>query len=244
VADDLHPIVSQWVTFLREAGKSDSTLKGYRRGLVRFTTWYRQSGGGPSDLSAVMPRDVRDWIAFQQTVEEARPATINHRRDIALFELLVGTGLRVSEALKLRVGDLSLNDRSGRVTVRRGKGGVHREVPLTKEVRQTLKAYLETHPDLEGKDPLWVGQRGPLKDPSAINRLLAKYARLARVKEVTPHALRHTFATRYLEAHPGDIRYLAAILGHADLKTTMVYTEPDLDDLARRMEEAEVGEQA
>jgi site-specific recombinase XerD len=300
VTDDLHPIVSQWVTFLHEAGKSDSTIKGYRRGLVHFTTWYRQSGGGPSDLSAVMGRDVRDWIAFQQTVEEARPATINHRlaalsgfyrwakkqkhvtrdptrgtkalrqeprkpralsktnlrrlrryihagenlRDIAIFELLVGTGLRISEALKLRVGDLTLNDRSGRVTVRRGKGGVHREVPLTKEVRQTLKEYLEAHPDLEGKDPLWVGQRGPLKNPSAINRLLAKYARLARVKEVTPHALRHTFATRYLEAHPGDIRYLAAILGHADLKTTMVYTEPDLDGLARRMEEAEVREQA
>ena len=68
MADDLHPVVSQWVTILREAGKSDSTIKGYRRGLVHFVAWYRRSGGGPSDLSAVMPRNVRDWIAFEVTI--------------------------------------------------------------------------------------------------------------------------------------------------------------------------------
>jgi integrase/recombinase XerD len=294
---DLSPLISEWLDFLDKQGKSTSTIKGYRRGLAHFATWYRQSGGGPFDPDAVLPRDVREWVTVQQKVEEAKPTTINQRlaalsgfyrwatdrghaesdptegvkalrrelrkpralsrkklrrlrrfvhgsgnlRDIALFELLVGTGLRVSEALALKVSDVILNDRSGMVTVRRGKGGVHREVQLTNEVRQVLREYLEAYPDLEGDDPLWVGQRGPLKNSSTVNRLLSKYARFAGLEGVTPHVLRHTFATLYLEANPGDIRYLAAILGHADLKTTMVYTVPDADELARRMEKAELG---
>ncbi len=297
MTDNLSPVVSEWLAYLHREGKSASTRKGYRRGLAHFATWYEQSGGEPFDPTAVIPRDVRDWLSFQQVVEEARPATVNQRlaalsgfyrwataqervprdptdgvkslrresrrpralprrelrrlrryihaggdlRDIALFEFLVGAGLRVSETLALKVGDVTLDERSGHVTVRWGKGGIHRQVPLTREVRQAAREYLAAHPDLAGKTPLWVGQRGPLKDPSSVNRLLAKYARLAGVEDVTPHTLRHSFATGYLKAHPGDIRHLAAILGHADLKTTMVYTEPDLDELGRRMEEAELG---
>ncbi|MCP4539234.1 MAG: tyrosine-type recombinase/integrase [Chloroflexi bacterium] len=296
MTDNVPPIISEWLTHLDLEGKSANTRKGYRRGLLHFAAWYKQSGGEPFDPAAVIARDVRDWVAFQQTVEGSKPATINQRlaalsgfyrwaiqqkrvshnptrgikalrreprrpralpqkelrrlrryihangnlRDIALFEMLAGAGLRVTETLALKVSDVTINDRSGKVVIRRGKGHVYREIPLTKEVRQVLREYLAAHPALEGEDPLWVGQRGPLKDPSSINRLLDKYARFADVEEVTPHILRHSFATGYLKAHPGDIRHLAAILGHADLKTTMVYTEPDLDELTRRMEEAEV----
>ncbi len=102
--------------------------------------------------------------------------------------------------------------------------------------------YLDYHPDLDGDAPLWVGERGPLKDRSGIFYLLKKHARLAGLDErlISAHILRHTFATRYLAAHPGDLRGLAAILGHANLNTVMIYTEPSTADMAARMEEAEI----
>ncbi len=236
-------------------------------------------------------------VLFQQTVENAKPATINQRlagvsrffkwavvhehiprnpvepiktlrpeprrpkslpekslrrllravhagdnlRDIALVELLLGTGLRISEALALQHNDLTLNPRSGEVRVRRGKGGISRTVPLTATVRQALRDYLELYPELEADDPLWMGERGALKSPSGVFRMLKKYARLAGLDEtaVSPHVLRHTFATRYLAANPDDLRGLAALLGHAGLDTVMIYTEPTTDDLARRMALAE-----
>lgn len=173
-----------------------------------------------------------------------------HKRDAALVEIMLGSGLRVSEALALRVGDIALNGRTpssgsgrgGEVTVRRGKGGVHRVVPLTSPVRQALKVYLESQPELKPDDPLWIGERGPLHDRSGVFNLLKKYARLAGLDPdlISPHILRHTFATRYLAANPDDLRGLAAILGHANLNTVMIYTQPTVSDLMTRMEKAEM----
>ena len=289
-----HPLAAQWLADLHRLGKSDKTIAGYRRALTHFARWLETTTAQPFDPATVIPRDVSDWKAFQQTVENAKPATINQRlagvsrffkwalarghvpadptaevkrerlaprkpraltdrqrkrltrtvaqvgnlRDIALVELLLGTGLRVSEALALRRGDVTLNARSGEVRVRRGKGGISRTVPLTATVRRTLNDYLALYPEMGTDDPLWVGERGALKSPSGVFRLLKKYARLAGLDEtmVSPHVLRHTFATRYLAANPDDLRGLAALLGHAGLDTVMIYTEPSTDDLARRME--------
>ena len=77
---------------------------------------------------------------------------------------------------------------------------------------------------------------------SSVTRMLEKYAIQAGLESVNPHALRHTFATRYLNANPDDLRGLARLLGHASLNTAMVYTEPNLDDLTQRMERVEVGD--
>ena len=163
-------------------------------------------------------------------------------RDIALVELLVGTGLRVGELLALKVGDLVFKDRSGKVIVRMGKHDNYREIPLTAPVRQVLDAYLKTLP--EGRNPddlLWVGQRGTIKDRSAVLRILEKYTIAAQLPAIGPHVLRHTFATRYLKANSADQRGLAALLGHASLNTVMIYTEPIQDDLVDRMEKVENG---
>jgi site-specific recombinase XerD len=297
MADVLPPSVTAWLTEIDHQGKSALTCAGYRRALANFVHWSEQTYGQPFDPSAIIPRDIADWKAFQQTVKGAKPATINQRlvavsrffkwaaahghargdptaevrglrlearrpkalddvalrrllrqvhqegdvRDIALVELLVGTGLRVSETMDLRRGDVVVSDRSGEVVVRRGKGGAHRRVPLTAPVRRALHAYLDAHRDLKNDDPMWVGQRGPLSDRTGIVKLLKRYARHAEVDEelVSPHVLRHSFATRYLAANPGDLRGLAAILGHSDLKSVMVYTHPRTADLADRMERAE-----
>lgn len=163
-------------------------------------------------------------------------------RDLALVELLVGTGLRVSEALALQVGDARMTGRNGEVIVRVGKKGNYRRVPLTAPVRTASRGYLATlNPPSVSDDLLWQGQRGALSSSSSVFRLLHNYARQARLDEelVSPHVLRHTFATRYLAANPGDLRGLAAILGHRSLDTVMVYTEPSADDLAARMARVE-----
>ena len=290
---NLHPAVRDFLDHLHRQGKSAHTIAAYARGLAHFIRWSEQTYGEPFDPARVIPRDVCDWLAYQQTVERARPATVNQRltalkrffawavreghartnptadilglrlpqrqpkaltekevrrllravhgagnaRDIAIVEVLLGTGIRVGELLALRVGDVVIRERSGTLTVRRGKHGQYRQVPLTSTVRKALAAYLETHPERGNPDaPLWWGQRGPLKDRSAVLHILRKYALRASLDDFGPHTLRHTFATRYLAANPGDVRGLAALLGHASLNTVMVYTEPRLEDLAARME--------
>ncbi len=293
------PDVQQsWLAYLHRQGKSRHTLRAYARGLEHFGRWYQVTYGAPFAPAEVMPRDVRDWKAYQQAVEQAAPATINqrlvaltrffrwaraqglcrenpaedvstlrletrqpkalektalrkllraargHLRDYAMLEMLVGTGLRVGELLALRVGDVAINDRSGQVTVRRGKHENYREVPLTLDVRKALSAYLEEkHPDKENPAaPLWVGPRGGLSHRSSVTRMLEKYAIRAGIEPVNPHALRHTFATRYLHANPSDLRGLARLLGHKSLDTVMIYTEPSMQDLTERMERVEVAD--
>jgi integrase/recombinase XerC len=126
------------------------------------------------------------------------------------------------------------------VIVRQGKHSGYREVPLTKDVREALATYLGTHPDHENANaPLWIGTRGALRHRSSVLRILSQYAQRAGIKGLSPHALRHTFATRYLAANRDDLRGLAKLLGHASLNTLMTYTEPNMDDLAERMEHME-----
>jgi integrase/recombinase XerC len=85
------------------------------------------------------------------------------------------------------------------------------------------------------------GTRGPLRHRSSVMRALKRIAHWAGIEDVSPHALRHTFATHYLDANPGDLRGLARLLGHASLNTVMIYTEPDMNDLADRLGRMEQG---
>lgn len=182
------------------------------------------------------PKALKD-IEVRRLLRAARA----NPRDYALLELMIGTGLRVGEVMALRVGDLEMNERSGKVTVRQGKRGEYREVPLTADVRSAVRHYLNnTHPDHENKQaPLWLGPKGELKHRSSILRLLNKYAEQVELPHLNPHLLRHTFATRYLAANRDDLRGLAKLLGHRSLDTVMIYTEPDFDDLIERMERVE-----
>lgn len=161
-------------------------------------------------------------------------------RDIAIVEMLAGTGLRVSELLALQIEDVLIQPRSGHVVVRKGKHDRQRTVPLTASVRVALLAYLPEHPQRElPRASLWWGERGPLRDRKAVARILAKYAADAHIGAFGPHTLRHTFASQYLTANPQDMRGLASLLGHASLDTIMIYTEPTIEDLTERIERIE-----
>lgn len=240
--------VQDWKTYQQTVEKAaPGSINQRLAALSCFFAWAVAEGLVPSDPTgdvktihlaprkpkALNERDVRKLL---RAAHESGAV-----RDYALIEFLVGTGLRASECLALQIEDVVIRERSGVVIVRKGKHSSHREVPLTAHVRRALTAYLKTHPDPENpRAGFWIGIRGEWQDRSAISRVVEKYAQEAGLAPFGPHVLRHTFATRYLDANPGDFRGLAALLGHANLSTVMIYTEPALDDLAARMERVEV----
>lgn len=242
--------VADWVARQKTVEKAaPATVNARLVALSRYFKWAAKQGLSRTNPTEEIPRSRpsnRQPKALKDTYVRRRLLRQVHKsgnlRDAALVEFILGTGLRISETLNAQVGDISLSERKGEVIVRHGKGGVQRRVPLTAPVRKALEAYLEQYPDLTEDDLLWVGERGPLRDRSAVFYMLKKYARQAELDPdlISPHVLRHTFATRYLKANPDDLRGLAAILGHANLNTVMIYTEPTTEDLAARMERAEV----
>ncbi|WP_084413524.1 tyrosine-type recombinase/integrase [Desulfovirgula thermocuniculi] len=157
-------------------------------------------------------------------------------RDIALVRLLLSCGLRLSEAVALKVADVELSERRGKVTVRRGKGSKWREVPLPPEARKALAAWLDKHP---GGEWLFPGREGDHLSASAAWRVVKKYAWRARIPGLHPHTLRHTCAYNMLRAG-ADIVTVAEVLGHSRLDTTAVYTRPRLADMERALERGEV----
>ncbi len=155
-------------------------------------------------------------------------------RDTAILNLLARAGLRVGEVVRLRLGDVEMNGRSGWVTVKGGKGNKSRRVPLNGEARQALKVWLEARPQ-GAEDWLFLSRTGKPLSERDVQRMVAEYGRIAGV-EATPHALRHTFATRAIEKGV-DVATLQALLGHSRLETTGRYLHPT----AERMQEAVEG---
>ncbi|MEM2126369.1 MAG: tyrosine-type recombinase/integrase, partial [Candidatus Methanosuratincola sp.] len=121
------------------------------------------------------------------------------RRNQAMVALMARAGLRVSEVLALRPEDVELNARSGWILVRKGKGVKERRVPLSAEARQALRAYLEVRPQRPG--PLFFSRTYQPLTGRDVQRVVAEAARRAGLgRRVTPHTLRHTFATRFLRS--------------------------------------------
>jgi len=169
--------------------------------------------------------------AEAQFDDPTAPTVVTAYRDAALLNLLLYAGLRVSEAAALRRADLQLSERKGTVIVRSGKGRKYREVPLHKTARQALTVYLEKCPSLANDDHVFQGQRGPL-GARGMQLRIAALAEAADVDDVTPHVLRHTFATRLLREAETDLVTVSALLGHASVATTEIYTQPSERDLA------------
>ena len=160
-----------------------------------------------------------------ETPRAERPA-FQAARDIALFTLLYGCGLRIGEALALDIRDAPLPgaDAALRVT---GKGGKTRLVPVLPAVRTAIAAWLAHRPDAGGDQPLFLGARGKRLDAAIAQKTMRDYRRLAGLPEhATPHALRHSFATHLLGGG-ADLRAIQELLGHASLSTTQRYTAVD-----------------
>lgn len=151
-------------------------------------------------------------------------------RDLALAELLYGSGLRVSEALGLDVGDMSPESRSARVV---GKGSRERDCPLSDACVDAMAIWLAARPRIA--DPkekaLFVGARGARLNRREAARILARLGAAANLRRpVSPHGLRHSFATHLLEGG-ADMRSVQELLGHKRLSTTQRYTHLSLEKI-------------
>ena len=176
------------------------------------------------------PLSVEDVSAMLAAPPAWTPAGL---RDRAILELLYGSGLRVSELVGMDVDDLDLEAGSLRVL---GKGGKEREVPIGAFGREALSAYLtRVRPGLatrRSKGALLLNLRfGTRLARQSVGRIVVASAALAGVdKRVTPHTLRHSFATHLLEGG-ADVRVVQELLGHASVATTQVYTLVSKDHL-------------
>jgi len=173
-----------------------------------------------------LPRPVSpgDAIALAEDAGAAAPNDWIGARDLAILLLLYGSGLRIAEAMSLTARVLPLGQ-AMRVTGKRAKTRI---VPLVPAVKEAITAYVALCPyPLAGDTPLFVGAKGRPLNPDLVRRAVrSARTRLGLPDSLTPHALRHSFATHLL-ARGADLRSLQELLGHASLSSTQIYTEVD-----------------
>ncbi|NKZ05170.1 site-specific tyrosine recombinase XerD [Actinomadura latina] len=202
------------------------------RGLHRFALREGLAAGDPAHgvkpptpprrlPKAISAADVERLLA----VAAGDPGTARGLRDRALLELLYGSGARISEAVGLDVDDLDLRDGFARVA---GKGGKARVVPIGDYARDAVDAYLvRARPELAGTGrggpALFLNARGGRLSRQGAWMVLRAAADRAHLSEVSPHTLRHSFATHLLDGG-ADVRVVQELLGHASVTTTQVYT--------------------
>jgi integrase/recombinase XerC len=176
-------------------------------------------------LPRTLPRPLAEPDALR-LLEEAGEQDVEWlaARDVALLTLLYGAGLRISEGLSLKRGDVPLGESLGVL----GKGRKERQVPLLPAVREAIARYAALIPFAGAKsDALFLSRRGkPMSAREAEALMQTLRSRLGLSERATPHALRHSFATHLL-AHGGELRAVQELLGHASLSTTQTYTEID-----------------
>ena len=161
----------------------------------------------------------------QSLLEMPMMSTALGLRDRAILEMLYGTGLRVSELISVRMADVNLEEGTVRAL---GKGNKQRLVPVGQQAVEAVEKYLSDSRPCMMKSRLapwlFVSRRATRLTRQSIWLMLGRYGRLAGIrKDVTPHLLRHSFATHML-ARGADLRSLQMMLGHADIATTQVYT--------------------
>ena len=229
-----------FVYHLKDVGLAPSSI---RRTIAGLRTWFGflvaegVISGDPSDRLELPKR----WQTLPEVLSQAEIARLiaapaqddaMYYRDRAMLELAYGAGLRVSEWTSVTVRDVHLDDRLVRIM---GKGSKERLVPFGRQAAASIAIYLrELRPRLEhgaGKGVLFLNARGrPLSRMGAWTILRKHVERAGIAKAVTPHTLRHSFATHLLEGG-ADLRAVQEMLGHADVSTTQVYTHVDREYL-------------
>ncbi len=230
----------EFVYHLKDLGLSPASI---RREISAIRTWYRflmTEGVVTADPSERLETP-RKWRTLPEVLTPTEVETLLSAipleeplafRDRAMLELAYGAGLRVGEWITLKVSDLLLDEGVVRVF---GKGGKERLVPVGGKAIGAVALYLrELRPRLErgkGTGVLFLNARGAPLSRMGAWKILRKYVQRAGLtKPVTPHTLRHSFATHLLEGG-ADLRSVQEMLGHADISTTQIYTHVDREFL-------------
>lgn len=246
--------------------KSTSTINLHVSALRAWCDWMTEQGYLVADPAAHIKLVSQEKAAERSGLKSAqvnallRQAQESHEstRNYAIVQVLLQTGLRLSECAALTYEDITFAERSGLLRIRAGKGNKARSVPLNASARDAIGVYLAPRLGVEKPslkaiasswpkpkssqsfEPIFISQKGGKLTTSAMGQMIAKLVKASggRVPEETSaHTLRHTFARSYLAQYPGDVVGLAALLGHSSLDTTRLYSQPDVSQLATRVEQ-------
>ncbi|KGK89373.1 hypothetical protein DP73_09960 [Desulfosporosinus sp. HMP52] len=224
--------VQLFVQYLESKGNSASTINNRFAAISQFSRFIGSSNI-IENIRSPQSRQARNIAP--KSLEHTERNNLLHGverndnpRDIAIVNLLIRTGIRVSELVALNRSDVVTGERSGSFTVRNGKGNVSRRVPLSAATRLYLSKYLDTRDD---NDPaLFLSNFRQRISVRAVQHMLSNYG-------VHPHALRHTFA-RELVNKGIDLSTVADLCGHADINVTRRYSKPTEEDLEEAIDKA------
>jgi integrase/recombinase XerC len=252
-----------------EQHKSISTINLRISALRAWCAWLVDQGYLPLDPAARVKLiggeagRSREGLSNSQVNALLRQAQVSRdpTRNYAIVQVLVQTGLRLSECSGLSFGDISFGERTGLLLVRAGKGNKVRSVPLNASAREALatsvaprlgvekpsiKAVATTWPkpgSEQAFEPLFQSQKGGPLSPSAMGQMIGDLVKAAGElvpQKTSAHTLRHTFARNYLAQYPGDVVGLATLLGHSSLDTTRLYSQPSVEQLSTRVEQLKI----
>ena len=210
-------------------GRKLAAIRSFFRFLLRRGTITKN----PAELIATPKKEQRlpfhlDIDQVTSLMESPDEEQQHALRDRAILELLYSSGLRVSELTGLNIGEVDLSGGMVRVM---GKGGKERIVPVGSRALEALQAYLDQRLGAERGEALFLNTRGARINRRSVARIIdAHVLRIAAFKRISPHTLRHTFATHLLEGG-ADLRAIQELLGHASLSTTQKYTHVGIDRL-------------
>ncbi|KKS95552.1 hypothetical protein A3B05_01715 [Candidatus Giovannonibacteria bacterium RIFCSPLOWO2_01_FULL_43_160] len=214
-------IVRKYRIYLNRANLDKNTQNYYIIALRMFLKYLSKRNIDSLDaekieLAKAAPRelDLLDIADLERLLNAPKGTSAKILRDKAILELFFSTGLRISELCNLKIDDVNLKRDEFSV---RGKGGKIRVVFLSNRAKDAIKKYLEKRGEIDNDKLFSV-------TPRSIQRMIKKYAIVAGIsKKVTPHVLRHSFATDLLQ-NGADLRSVQAMLGHANISTTQIYT--------------------
>ncbi len=239
------PALSRFLADEHRRGLAPTSLARMLAAVRAFTRWGLKrdvfkrdpaAGVHAPKLKRRLPAtlDVDEAVHLVEIEDTGSPLAL---RDRAMLELLYSSGLRLAEIAALDISDLDLAEGLVRVT---GKGAKTRIVPVGRQAREALRAWLKARSEFAapGARAVFISRRGTrLAKRSIEARVTHQGRRQGLDRRVYPHLLRHAFATHLLESS-GDLRAVQELLGHASLSTTQVYTHLDFQHLARTYDQA------
>jgi len=216
----------------RKENKTAGTVNRILISLRVFFGWMVKTGQiQMNPMEGIKPVAVSGIIA-PKWLDRRQQAALIHTvqgkgklRDIAIIGIMLHAGLRISEVCGLNRNNIKITERTGSVNVT-GKGNKVRIVPLNKTVRKMISNWLKANPE----GPLWPNRYGKPIGQRGVFKMFAEYAYHAKIKDVSPHTLRHTFCKNLIDQGV-PIDQVAVLAGHSSLDTTKRYTAPSMADL-------------
>ena len=232
-------LISEYFEIMRDLGISSSTTARYLssvKGLFKYLSSQEYIQKDPSEIlsTRITERKLPTVLSFNEIDKILKSPNVNENlglRDKAILELFYSCGLRVSELINLKIGDLHFDDEVIRVL---GKGSKQRIIPIGDSAINWINEYLlKVRPLLEKKmksaNVIFLNNRGTKLSRMGIWKIVDRYVKEAGIeKDFHPHTFRHSFATHLLEGG-ADLRAVQEMLGHSDISTTQIYTHIDRD---------------